>query len=65
MNDPIVELLGDRYGKGKYKDSYHPEVAKELRQQIGRELLDPNKTTYGYTAEMVARIREVCKLDKQ
>ena len=59
MSDPIADILKKYWPYTPHKK----DVAKQIRQQIGRELLDPNKTTYGYTAEMIARIREVCKLE--
>ena len=42
-----------------------PEAEKHWRQQVGRELLDPNIRTYGYTAELVNRIFEVCQMEVQ
>jgi len=61
MSDPIITVLKQACFSSGYEFEFD-DMATEIRQYIGRELLDPNKTTYGYTTEMIERIREVCKL---
>ena len=63
--DKIEEILKDSFNV-EVPDEYMGIVAREIRQQIGRELLDKHPTIKG--AEKVfteKEVREVCKLEEE
>ena len=63
MNDPIADIISDAvYLPRTYSID---DAAKQIRQQIGRELLAAggSASTSMKDYEWVMRIREVCKLE--
>ena len=63
MNDPIADIMRDAFVLTG-SDEYPNDVAKQIRQQIGRELLDDSSIDSS-DKWWVKRIREVCKMEKQ
>ena len=65
MSDPIADIpITTRWETDPHKEDLMPESAKQIRQQIGRELLDDSSIDSS-DKWWVKRIREVCQLGKQ
>ena len=68
MSDPIADIIHNWYMKG----GTNIELAKQIRQQIGRELLgkEQKQTEYGinnawdWEYVLSSHIREICQLEE-
>lgn len=71
MSDPIRDILEGFESESKFTgneayDDLLSESAKQIRQQIGRELLEGNNLiTIGDYMTIADTIREVCKLEEE
>lgn len=64
MSDPIVDILRSKLLFSEYADN----IAKQIRQQIGRELLGerhPDDDWRINRSWLINRIREVCQLEEE
>lgn len=63
MSDPIGNII---WGEDYFSNPHDDEIIKQIRQRIGRELLDEFKTRLRlktYVPENI--VREVCQLEEE
>ena len=62
MIDPSAEIILNKYG-GNWDDA--EDIAKQIRQQVGRELLEVDNLEVNFDGDDTVKadiIREVCKM---
>lgn len=63
MQDPIADILRKQYGDD-FHDVYHHAVTKQIRQQIGRELLERSEYhTDGGRIVWIDDIHKICLVE--